>query len=86
MEIWFTLVIWMLFSGVFVLAICAAAARPLPQQPGCSADFQSAVLPNSIRQAVGPLGDAGVFQDLRIGNPRYGRLETRATSNSAGQG
>src|SRR6266545_4006277 len=46
---------------------------------GRSADFQSAVSPNSIRQAARPLGDAGGFQGWRIGNPRYSRLEICAT-------
>src|SRR6266542_557586 len=53
--------------------------------PGGSADFQSAVSPNSIRQAARSFGGAGVFPGQRIGNPRYGRLETRATRIFAGQ-
>jgi len=52
----------------------------------CSADFQSAVSPTSSRQSAGESGGAEVAQDSRIGNPRYSRLETRATKqpNCAG--
>lgn len=28
---WLWVIIWMLLAGVFVLAICSAAARPIPQ-------------------------------------------------------
>ena len=31
MGIWLILAIWMLFSGIFVWAICGAAASPVPQ-------------------------------------------------------
>jgi len=31
MGIWIILTIWILLAGVFVLAICSAAARPIPQ-------------------------------------------------------
>ena len=31
MGIWLILTIWILMTGVFVLAICSAAARPVPQ-------------------------------------------------------
>lgn len=31
MGIWLVLAIWMLFSGIFVWAICTAASRPIPQ-------------------------------------------------------
>jgi hypothetical protein len=31
MGIWLIVTIWMLTAGVFVLAICSAAARPIPQ-------------------------------------------------------
>jgi len=31
MGIWLILAIWMLFSGIFVWAICTAASRPFPQ-------------------------------------------------------
>lgn len=34
MGIWIILTIWMLLAGVFVLAICSAAARPIPQLVG----------------------------------------------------
>jgi len=44
-----------------------------------------AVSPDSIRQTARSLGVAGALRDLRIGNPRYSRLETRATSAVAGQ-
>src|SRR5207244_13467372 len=53
--------------------------------PGCSADFQSAVSPTSSRLTAGEPCDTGVSRRLRIGNPRYGRLETCATSVCAGQ-
>src|ERR1051325_1072878 len=44
-----------------------------------SADFQSAVSPNCIRQAVRTPGDFSTFQGLGIENPRYSRLEPCAT-------
>ena len=31
MGIWLIVTIWMLMTGVFVLAICSAAARPVPR-------------------------------------------------------
>ena len=31
MGIWLLVIIWMLLAGVFVLAICSAAARPIPK-------------------------------------------------------
>ena len=73
---------------------CSPAAWRSRWEGSCSAgeqrrtsytDFQSAVAPNSIRQAARALEDARVFQRQRIGNPRYSRLETCATSVFAGQ-
>ena len=56
-----------------------SSARNASVLSGGSADFQSAVSPNSIRQAGDcPVG-AGVSERWRIGNPRYSRLETCAT-------
>lgn len=31
MGIWLIAIIWMLTAGVFVLAVCSAAARPIPK-------------------------------------------------------
>jgi len=44
-----------------------------------SAGFQPAVSPTSSRQTVGETGSVGSSQHLRIGNPRYSRLEVCAT-------
>jgi hypothetical protein len=44
-----------------------------------SADFQSAVSPNCIRQGAENPAGATVFEPLRIENPRYGRLKICAT-------
>jgi HupE / UreJ protein len=44
----------------------------------CSADFQSAVSPTSSRQTVRKHGGAGTARAVRVGNPRYSRLETCA--------
>lgn len=38
MGIWLIVTIWMLTAGVFVLAICSAAARPLPQLGGADVE------------------------------------------------
>lgn len=43
MEIWLILTIWMLLAGVFVLAICSAAARPMPQPATASIKEQKTV-------------------------------------------
>jgi len=48
--------------------------------PICSADFQSAVSPNCIRQATEHGANTGVFKAVRIGNPRYSRLQICATA------
>jgi WD40 repeat protein len=45
-----------------------------------SADFQSAVSAIPIRQSVGPFRRALGCSRQRVGNPRYSRLETCATS------
>jgi hypothetical protein len=49
------------------------------QRFACSADFQSAVSPNCIRQGAENPAGATVFEPLRIENPRYGRLKICAT-------
>ncbi len=46
-----------------------------------SADFQSAVSPTSSRRSVDTNDVADNSQAPRIGNPRYGRLEVRATNS-----
>lgn len=38
MGIWLIVTIWMLTAGVFVLAICSAAARPIPQSVGTNVE------------------------------------------------
>src|SRR5882724_2782984 len=45
----------------------------------CSAGFQPAVSPTSSRQSVIGFHATSSAQGLRIGNPRYSRLETCAT-------
>ena len=47
-----------------------------------SADFQSAVSPNCIRQATERGADTSAFKAVRIGNPRYSRLQICATAGS----
>lgn len=37
MGIWLIITMWMLSAGVFVLAICSAAACPMPAPSGASA-------------------------------------------------
>jgi hypothetical protein len=52
MGIWLILPIWMLLAGVFVLAICSAAARPLPQPGG--ADVEEHNLANCETEMEAP--------------------------------
>src|SRR5439155_15916132 len=47
-----------------------------------SAGFQPAVSPISNRQNLERIGALGYLQRLRIGNPRYSRLEVCATRRS----
>ena len=47
-----------------------------------SADFQSAVSPNCIRQDVELRAGLAAFKAVRIGNPRYSRLQICATAAS----
>jgi hypothetical protein len=50
-----------------------------------SADFQSAVSPASSRQNVRIARAPGDPRRLRIGNPRYSRLEVCATRGATGR-
>jgi hypothetical protein len=43
MGIWLLVIIWMLLAGVFVLAICSAAARPIPGPTAVSIKEQRSV-------------------------------------------
>ena len=47
-----------------------------------SADFESAVSPNSIRLAGRSLAETGTFHGLRIVSPRYNRMKSWATKNA----
>jgi hypothetical protein len=38
MGIWLIVTIWMLLAGVFVLAICSAAARSIPKSVGANVE------------------------------------------------
>lgn len=42
MEIGFAIILYMLASGVFVLALCAAAARPMPRPEAIEPDGHGA--------------------------------------------
>ena len=52
MGIWLLVIIWMLLAGVFVLAICSAAARPIPQPLTASIKEQRSV--NSETEILAP--------------------------------
>lgn len=43
MGIWLIVTIWMLLTGVFVLAICSAAARPIPKPVDANVEEQRSV-------------------------------------------
>jgi hypothetical protein len=55
MEIWIILIIWMLLAGVFLLAICSAAARPIPQPGIASNNEHISVNSESEMQAPRPI-------------------------------
>jgi hypothetical protein len=57
----------------------AGSALIWRQRSARSADFQSAVSPNCIRQGAENPAVATVSKPLRIENPRYGRLKICAT-------
>lgn len=39
MGIWLVIILWMLFAALFVLGLCAAAARPIPR-PECANEME----------------------------------------------
>lgn len=51
MGIWLIVTIWMLTAGVFVLAICSAAARPIPKPVGANVEEQRSVNSETEMQA-----------------------------------
>ena len=56
MGIWLILTIWMLLAAVFVLAICAAAARPIPQPVASNVEKRRPFNRETIRNQIIPLG------------------------------
>ena len=51
MGIWLSVTIWMLLAGVFVLAICSAAARPIPKPVDANVEEQKPVNSKTEKQA-----------------------------------
>jgi Na+/proline symporter len=51
MGIWLSVTIWMLLAGVFVLAICSAAARPTPKPVDANVEEQESVNSKTEMQA-----------------------------------
>ncbi len=51
MGIWLIVTIWMLTAGLFMLAICSAAARPIPKPVDASVGEQRSVNSKTEMQA-----------------------------------
>lgn len=51
MGIWLIVTIWMLTAGVFVLAICSAAARPIPKPGNANVEEQRSMNSETEMQA-----------------------------------
>ena len=51
MGIWLSVTIWMLLAGAFVLAICSAAARPIPKPGDANVEGQRSVNSKTEMQA-----------------------------------